>query len=90
MGNAHLQLPESERKGEKSQRCLQTCFSELLASSVIYLKLDRSFQSKQYANQKFNFKARTSNPKKYFHHLQKKIQKSQNCSAVFTATETEK
>lgn len=55
--------------------CLQTHFSELLVSPVIYLKLDRSFQSKQHTKQKFNFKARTFNLKNTFTTILRKARK---------------
>lgn len=63
------------KKGTQSQMCLQTHFSELLVSPVIYLKLDRSFQSKQHTKQKFNFKARTFNLKNTFITILRKAHK---------------
>jgi len=63
MDNAHLQLPESEWKGDHGHR---GAYKQLLVSPVIYLKVDRSLQRKQHATQKFNFKARTFNLKNAF------------------------
>lgn len=63
------------KKGTQSQMCPQTHFSELLVSPVIYLKLDRSFQSKQHTKQKFNFKARTFNLKNTFTTILRKARK---------------
>lgn len=66
MGNAHLQLSEPEQKGEHNPRVPTNTFSALLASPETHLKPGWSLQSKQYANQKFNFRTSSSKLKDAF------------------------
>lgn len=69
------------KKGNTIPGIPTNSFSALLASPGTHLKPGWSLQSKQYANQKFNFKTSSSKRKNTFTSLGKHA-KSQDCSAV--------